>query len=83
MEWQSLEVPNEAARVRLLPGLACRALGDHDASHHGRIVAKTVTGSLRPALEKPRELLRNRFRILKLQEMPDALDRAFFQLRDP
>lgn len=32
MEWQSLEVPYEAARVRLLMAVACRALGDLEAS---------------------------------------------------
>ena len=31
MEWQELEVPFEAARVRVLMGLACRALGDEEA----------------------------------------------------
>jgi DNA-binding NarL/FixJ family response regulator len=30
--WQELEVPYEAARVRVLLGLACRALGDDDTS---------------------------------------------------
>jgi DNA-binding CsgD family transcriptional regulator len=29
--WQELEVPREAARARVLVGLACRALGDHEA----------------------------------------------------
>jgi hypothetical protein len=28
--WQELEAPYEAARVRVLLGLACRALGDDD-----------------------------------------------------
>ena len=32
MVWQELEVPFEAARVRVLMGLACRALGDDDAA---------------------------------------------------
>ncbi|HEY7077241.1 MAG TPA: LuxR C-terminal-related transcriptional regulator [Solirubrobacteraceae bacterium] len=31
-EWQRLEAPYEAARVRELAGLACRALGDEDAA---------------------------------------------------
>jgi DNA-binding CsgD family transcriptional regulator len=31
-EWQRLEAPYEAARVRDLLGLACRALGDEDAA---------------------------------------------------
>jgi DNA-binding CsgD family transcriptional regulator len=30
--WQEIEVPYEAARVRVLIGLACRALGDKDAA---------------------------------------------------
>ena len=30
--WQSLEVPYETARVRVLIGLACRALGDEDSA---------------------------------------------------
>ena len=30
--WQELEAPYEAARVRVLVGLACRALGDEDAA---------------------------------------------------
>jgi DNA-binding CsgD family transcriptional regulator len=30
--WLELAVPYEAARVRVLMGLACRALGDHDSS---------------------------------------------------
>lgn len=31
-EWQELEIPYEAARVRVLIGLACRDLDDHDAA---------------------------------------------------
>jgi DNA-binding CsgD family transcriptional regulator len=30
--WQELEAPYEAARVRMLVGLACRALGDDDTA---------------------------------------------------
>jgi DNA-binding CsgD family transcriptional regulator len=30
--WQELEVPHEAARARVLVGLACRALGDQEAA---------------------------------------------------
>ena len=30
--WQALEVPYEAARVRVLIGIACRALGDEDGT---------------------------------------------------
>jgi ATP/maltotriose-dependent transcriptional regulator MalT len=32
LAWQELEVPYEAARVRVLMGLACRALGDDDTA---------------------------------------------------
>ncbi len=31
--WDRLEAPYEAARVRLLVGVACRALGDEEAAH--------------------------------------------------
>ena len=30
--WQEIEAPYEAARVRMLIGLACRSLGDHDGA---------------------------------------------------
>jgi DNA-binding CsgD family transcriptional regulator len=30
--WSELEMPHEAARTQVLIGLACRALGDHDAA---------------------------------------------------
>jgi DNA-binding CsgD family transcriptional regulator len=32
MDWQEVEAPWEAARVRILLGLTCRALGDEDAA---------------------------------------------------
>ena len=32
IEWQGLEMPHEAAQVRVLMALACRALDDHDAA---------------------------------------------------
>ena len=32
MTWQELEAPYEAARVRVLVGLACRSLGDHNSA---------------------------------------------------
>ena len=32
MAWQELDVPYEAARVRVLIGLACRQLGDQDGA---------------------------------------------------
>jgi ATP/maltotriose-dependent transcriptional regulator MalT len=31
LTWQELEAPYEAAQTRVLIGLACRAVGDHDA----------------------------------------------------
>src|SRR5204863_347490 len=33
--WHALEAPYEAARVRVLLGLACRSLGDEDAAPAG------------------------------------------------
>jgi DNA-binding NarL/FixJ family response regulator len=32
MEWQAIEVPYEAARVRVMMGVGCRQLGDEDAA---------------------------------------------------
>jgi tetratricopeptide (TPR) repeat protein len=49
--WRELEAPYEAARVRVLVGLGCRALGDEEAGGHG-------TGRrpqrVRPARRRPR-----------------------------
>lgn len=41
-EWQSLEVPYESARTRVLVGLACRALGDDDGAEMELDAARTV-----------------------------------------
>ena len=38
--WQELQVPYEAARVRLLVGLACQKLGDEDTAQMEFLIAK-------------------------------------------
>ena len=40
--WQEIEAPYEAARVRVLIGLACRALGDHDTGEMELNAARSV-----------------------------------------
>jgi len=40
--WQEIEAPYEAARVRVLIGLACRALGDEDTAEMELAAARTV-----------------------------------------
>ncbi|MCH7878733.1 MAG: hypothetical protein IH914_05420 [candidate division Zixibacteria bacterium] len=40
--WQQLEVPYEAARVRVLIGLCCRELGDEDAAEMELDAARRV-----------------------------------------
>jgi DNA-binding CsgD family transcriptional regulator len=40
--WQELDVPYEAARVRVLLGLACRALGDDDSAELELAAAREV-----------------------------------------
>ena len=40
--WHELDVPHEAARVRVLVGLACLALGDEDAAAMEFTAARTV-----------------------------------------
>jgi DNA-binding NarL/FixJ family response regulator len=44
--WQELEVPYEAARVRALLGLACRALGDDDSAELELEAARDVFAQL-------------------------------------
>jgi DNA-binding CsgD family transcriptional regulator len=44
--WQELEVPYEAARVRVLIGLACRQLGDEDTAEMELDAARWVFGQL-------------------------------------
>jgi ATP/maltotriose-dependent transcriptional regulator MalT len=40
--WQELEAPYEAARTRVLVGLACRALGDGDSAELELLAARSV-----------------------------------------
>ena len=47
--WQELEVPYEAARVRVLLGLACRALGDDDTAALELEAARDVFAQLESA----------------------------------
>jgi DNA-binding NarL/FixJ family response regulator len=42
MDWQELEAPWEAARVRVLLGVACRALRDDESSHLEFVAAERV-----------------------------------------
>ena len=44
--WQELEAPYEAARTRVLVGLACRALGDHDTAALELEAARSVFAEL-------------------------------------
>ncbi|HEY6592307.1 MAG TPA: helix-turn-helix transcriptional regulator, partial [Actinomycetota bacterium] len=44
--WRELEAPYEAARARLLIGLACRELGDEDAAAMELDAARTVMARL-------------------------------------
>lgn len=44
--WQAIEAPYEAARVRVLIGLACRALGDDDTAEMELDAARWVFGQL-------------------------------------
>ncbi len=44
--WQRLGVPYEAARARVLIGLACRALGDHDTAELELDTARAAFGQL-------------------------------------
>jgi DNA-binding NarL/FixJ family response regulator len=44
--WRELEAPHEAARVRVLVGLGCRALGDEEAAAMELEAARTVFAQL-------------------------------------
>lgn len=44
--WQEIEAPYEAARVRVVIGLACRTLGDHDAAEMELDAARWVFAHL-------------------------------------
>jgi len=48
-EWQALNAPYEVARVRVLVGLACRALGDDDTAALELEAARGVFDELRAA----------------------------------
>ena len=52
--WQDLEAPYEAARVRVLLGLACRALGDDEAAALELEAARGVFARLGAALDLAR-----------------------------
>jgi DNA-binding CsgD family transcriptional regulator len=52
--WQELEAPYEAARVRVLVGLGCRALGDEEAGAMELEGARTVFAQLGAAPELAR-----------------------------
>lgn len=58
--WQEIEVPYEAARARVLMGLACRALGDDDAAELELDAARRVFQRLpaTPDLAQVNELMR-------------------------
>ena len=49
LAWQELEVPYEAGRVRVLIGLACRELGDHDGAEMELDAARWVFRQLEAA----------------------------------
>jgi DNA-binding NarL/FixJ family response regulator len=49
--WRELEAPYEAARARVLIGLACRALGDEDAAAMELDAARTVLARLGAVLD--------------------------------
>jgi DNA-binding NarL/FixJ family response regulator len=44
--WQEIEAPYEAARTRVLIGLACRAVGDHDTAALELEAARSVFAEL-------------------------------------
>ena len=52
--WRELEAPYEAARARLLIGLACRELGDEDAAAMELDAARTVLHRLGAAPDRER-----------------------------
>lgn len=56
--WQDVDAPYDAARTRILIGLACRELGDHDAAEMEFEAARQVFERLgaRPDLERLDEL---------------------------
>lgn len=46
MEWQGIDVPYEAARVRVMMGLACRSLGDNEGAEMEFAAARRVFARL-------------------------------------
>jgi len=52
--WQELDAPYEAARVRVLVGLACRALGDEDGAALERDAARGAFAALGAATDLAR-----------------------------
>ena len=77
--WEELQVPYEAARVRLLLGLACRRLGDEDAAEMEFDAARWVFNQLgaapalaqvevcsRRASTQPAGLTRRELQVLRL-----------------
>jgi DNA-binding NarL/FixJ family response regulator len=54
--WQELAAPYEAARVRELIGLACRALGDHDAATLELEAARTAFANVGAEIDRERVL---------------------------
>lgn len=61
MAWQELEAPYHAARVRVLMGLACRALGDDDAAELELDAARQVFERMgaAPDVARVNDLLRS------------------------
>lgn len=49
--WRDLEAPHEAARVRLLIGLACRAMGDESSAEMELAAARSVLRQLGAAFD--------------------------------
>jgi DNA-binding NarL/FixJ family response regulator len=52
--WQDLAAPYEAARARELIGLACRALGDHDAAELELDAARAAFAGVGAAIDRDR-----------------------------
>ena len=71
--WRELDVPYEAARVRVLIGLACRELGDRDTATMELDAARSVFRQLgaAPDLARVEALSPNR-----RTQRPDGADRA-------
>jgi DNA-binding CsgD family transcriptional regulator len=59
--WRELDIPYESARTSVLLGLACRALGDHDAAALELDIARRTFEKLgaRPDADRVRDLARS------------------------